>query len=164
MALAYIAFGSNKGDRHQYIRESLAALEEKKLGKVLRQSPIYQTAPVDCQSKEDFLNGVLELITTLSPRDLLNGLMGIEKAFGRNFDRGKKSARTIDLDILFYDYNILNEADLIIPHPEIQNRLFVLKPLCDVRGNLVHPILKKKVREILAEAPQAVLAQKIEVI
>lgn len=132
MVRCYIGIGSNMGDRRAYIASAIDALG-KTLGiEVTRTSSIYETAPVSDIPQGMFLNGVLELETDIGARELLQRLMEIEEAFGRIRDR-KNGPRKIDLDILYYGDEIINEDDLIIPHPRIAEREFVLKGLRELK-------------------------------
>jgi len=117
----------------------------------LRQSSWYLTQPVGLDDPEWFLNGVFLLETGQEPRNLLETLLKIENRLGRE-RTGKWSPRTIDLDILFYDDRVIREVDLVIPHPELGKRRFVLDPLSEIAPDLVHPIIGKKIR-VLKEAP-----------
>ncbi len=117
----------------------------------MRQSSWYLTQPVGLDDPEWFLNGVSLLETGQAPRELLETLLKIENRLGRE-RTGKWSPRTIDLDILFYDDRVIREVDLVIPHPELGKRRFVLDPLSEIAPDLVHPIIGKKIRE-LKEAP-----------
>ncbi len=117
----------------------------------MRQSSWYLTQPVGLDDPEWFLNGVFLLETGQAPRELLETLLKIENRLGRE-RTGKWSPRTIDLDILFYDDRVIREVDLVIPHPELGKRRFVLDPLSEIAPDLVHPIIGKKIRE-LKEAP-----------
>jgi len=117
----------------------------------LRQSSWYLTQPVGLDDPEWFLNGVFLLETGQAPRELLETLLKIENRLGRE-RTGKWSPRTIDLDILFYDDRVIREVDLVIPHPELGKRRFVLEPLSEIAPDSVHPIIGKKISD-LKEAP-----------
>jgi len=97
--------------------------------------------------QDSFLNGVAKIETNLTPEDLIKELLLIEKQLDRVRER-RWGPRTIDLDIIFYDDLIINEKDLVIPHKDMENREFVLKPLCDIDENFIHPVLKKSIREL----------------
>lgn len=148
MFRAYLAAGSNLGDRFHYLKEAQSLLKTSEIS-ILRTSPIYQTAPVGGpQDQEDYLNLVWEVKTLLKPRKLLERLLEVEKKLGRR--RLERNApRTIDLDILFYEDKIIEEKGLIIPHPRIQERRFVLEPLAKLCPQKRHPLLKKSVLDLL---------------
>jgi 2-amino-4-hydroxy-6-hydroxymethyldihydropteridine diphosphokinase len=128
MITCYIGIGSNLGDRRKYIDSAIEDLRSNRSIKVKRVSSIYETEPVSNIPQGKFLNGVLEIETDLSPGRLLKALNGIEKNLGRA-RAVKNSPRTIDLDILYYGDRRFNKKDLVIPHPKIKEREFVLKGL-----------------------------------
>lgn len=149
MHTAYIAFGSNIGDKENYIKKALEKIEEREM-KILKVSPIYETEPYGVLDQDSFFNGVAKIETNLEPENLIKELLDIEKHLDRVRER-RWGPRTIDLDIIFYDDLIINEKDLIIPHNDMENREFVLKPLCDIDENFIHPVLKKSVRQLYDE-------------
>ncbi|AUM86988.1 2-amino-4-hydroxy-6-hydroxymethyldihydropteridine diphosphokinase [Clostridium botulinum] len=149
MHTAYVAFGSNIGEKGNYIRKALEKIEERKM-KIIKVSPIYETEPYGVLDQDSFLNGIVKIETNLTPEDLIGELLNIEKQLDRVRER-RWGPRTIDLDIIFYDNLIINEKDLVIPHKDMENREFVLKPLCDIDENFIHPVLKKSVRELYDE-------------
>jgi 2-amino-4-hydroxy-6-hydroxymethyldihydropteridine diphosphokinase len=161
MSLAYLGFGSNLGDKISFIEKGLLEIGKRGIGNVLRRSRMYQTAPVGVTEGCDFVNCAVELTTDLAPRDLLKELRTIEESQGRQRTRDKNSPRTLDIDILFYGHTVISEPDLKLPHPEIASRLFLLTTLKEIRPDLLHPVLHKTVSELLAEAPAAVLQQRI---
>jgi dihydropteroate synthase/2-amino-4-hydroxy-6-hydroxymethyldihydropteridine diphosphokinase len=147
---AYIAFGSNIGDRIQNINNALEALESKCSSVVLDTSFLYETPPMYYTEQPAFLNGVCKIATCLEPYDLLAKLKDTENELGRqpNFRNGP---RPIDLDILFFNDLILEEETLIIPHQRIQEREFVLWPLCDIARDMEHPRLFKTNGQLLSQ-------------
>ncbi|MCR1973397.1 2-amino-4-hydroxy-6-hydroxymethyldihydropteridine diphosphokinase [Clostridium sporogenes] len=146
MHTAYVAFGSNIGEKESYIKRALKKIEERGM-KIIKVSPIYETEPYGVLDQDSFLNGVVKIETNLIPEDLIGELLNIEKQLDRVRER-RWGPRTIDLDIIFYDDLIINEKDLVIPHKDMENREFVLKPLCDIDENFIHPVLKKSVRQL----------------
>ncbi|MFA6141737.1 MAG: 2-amino-4-hydroxy-6-hydroxymethyldihydropteridine diphosphokinase [Candidatus Omnitrophota bacterium] len=128
MTVCYIGIGSNLGDRRKYINSAIEELKNGGRVKVRRSSSIYETDPIGGVKQGKFLNGVLEVETALSPKSLLKELNDIENRLGR-VREAKFGPRTMDLDILYYGDEIINEKELIIPHPEIRKREFVLKGL-----------------------------------
>lgn len=146
MHIAYIAFGSNMGDKRDNIKKALDKIRKRKIN-IIKVSSIYETEPYGVLDQDSFLNGVLKIETTLDPNELLQELLDIEKELKRVRKR-KWGPRTIDLDIIFYDDLIINEENLKVPHPDMQNRKFVLKPLCDIEPDLCHPVLKKSMKEL----------------
>ncbi len=146
MAKIYIALGTNLGDRLSNLRAAIESLVPDV--RVLRESIIYETPPWGYTDQPAFLNLVVEAETSLNPRALLGYLKKREDELGRvkNFRYGP---RQIDLDILFYDDLVMNEADLQIPHPRLHERAFVLVPMMDLAPELVHPVLGKDVKTLL---------------
>ncbi|MCW6084502.1 MULTISPECIES: 2-amino-4-hydroxy-6-hydroxymethyldihydropteridine diphosphokinase [Clostridium] len=149
MHIAYVAFGSNIGEKENYIKRALEKIEERKI-KIIKVSPIYETEPYGVLDQDSFLNGVVKIETNLTPENLIKELLLIEKQLDRVRER-RWGPRTIDLDIIFYDDLIINKNNLIIPHKDMENREFVLKPLCDIDKNFIHPVLKKSVKQLYDE-------------
>lgn len=149
MNRVYIAFGSNIGDRYDIVNKAFKLIEENKM-KIIKISNIYETEPYGYKDQPPFINGVILVETYLSCRQVLEKLLSIEKALGRE-RIVRWGPRTIDLDIIFYNDEIYNEDDLVVPHIDMKNREFVLKPLCDISPEFVHPIFKKSVLELYNE-------------
>ena len=146
MTCAYVAIGSNKGNRIKNVKEALGRIgEEVNIEKV---SSFYFTEPIEVTG-EWFINCVLEATTNQEPRELLRTLLKIEGKMGRVRIKEKKISRLIDLDLLFYEEEIIKEKELTIPHPLLHQRRFVLIPLVEVNPDAYHPLLKKSVKEIL---------------
>jgi len=149
--LVYLCLGSNMGDKEVYLKQALKCLEDTPLIKVTRKSSVYQTDPVGFEEQDFFLNGVLELETKLEPEALLNITQGIENRLGR-----KRiihwGPRTIDIDILLFNQELVSKRSLVIPHPEMEKRRFVLVPLAELNPSLIIPHLGE-VKEILELCP-----------
>jgi 2-amino-4-hydroxy-6-hydroxymethyldihydropteridine diphosphokinase len=143
----YLGLGSNLGDRQAHLLAATAALTPGV--RVLRSSPIYETAPWGYTDQPAFLNQVLEAETDLDPKTLLAHLKATEKNLGRE-DRFKNGPREIDIDILLMDDLVLNEDRLRVPHPGLHERAFILTPLADVAPDLVIPGQEQTVKELLA--------------
>ncbi len=152
---AYLGLGSNQGDRALILRKAIESLGE--LGRITARSSFLETKPFGFVSRNFFLNAVVCLETELSPAELLKETQAIEKALGRQHKskNGIYSDRPIDIDILFYGAEIINEDSLAVPHKELHKRLFVLKPLLEIAPKLQHPILKKSVEELYEELREA---------
>jgi 2-amino-4-hydroxy-6-hydroxymethyldihydropteridine diphosphokinase len=146
--LIYLGLGSNIGDRLNFIESAVNEISKIRDTKVLRSSSIYRTEPWGIKSQEEFLNSVLEIESSLAPEDLLKELKVIEIVLGRK-NREKWFEREIDIDILFYDNLVLVNKQICIPHPEIQNRKFVLVPLCELNPGHMHPELKSSAESLL---------------
>lgn len=149
MTRAYLSLGSNLGDRRGYLREAVRRLATPEV--VLRRlSSVYETEPQDLPDQPWFLNLVVELDTSLCPRDLLAHIRGIENSLGRVREI-PKGPRTLDIDILLYGDVVVDTAELTLPHPRMASRRFVLEPLAELCAELRHPVLERSVRELLAE-------------
>ncbi len=149
---AYIAFGSNMGDREKYINDALKALDEIRGCRVRQVSDLIETSPYGMTDQADFLNGCLELETLLTPEELLRELNRIELEAGRE-RKIHWGPRTLDLDILFYDDWIVQEKNLCIPHADLHRRRFVLEPLAQIAPYKRHPAYGKTVTEMLGDLP-----------
>jgi 2-amino-4-hydroxy-6-hydroxymethyldihydropteridine diphosphokinase len=151
--IAYIALGSNLGERGRTLGQALAMLDEQQGVSVLRVSEIIQTAPVGGPSEQgDYLNGAAEIETSLSPTELLTALQDIERKLGRDRQGEQRwGPRTCDLDILLIDDTVMDTPDLTIPHPRMHERKFVLAPLNEIADQVVHPILNKTISTLLAD-------------
>ncbi|NIM96606.1 MAG: 2-amino-4-hydroxy-6-hydroxymethyldihydropteridine diphosphokinase [candidate division Zixibacteria bacterium] len=148
LATAYLSLGSNLGDRLQFLKEAIRKIGRSEKVSVEKVSPIYETQPVGYEDQGWFLNLVVEIQTSLKPVPLLQFLLSIEDQMGRKRER-KWGRRNIDLDILLYDERVVDSAQLTIPHPRMHERTFVLTPLAQIAPELLHPLLKKKVEELL---------------
>lgn len=149
--IAYILTGSNLGNRMDALKRATDLIVNR--GHVLLSaSPVYETAPWGPVPQPAFLNQVLMIQTAMSPEDLLHDLLEIEKEMGR-IRHEKMGPRIIDLDILFYD-SITHHSDmLLIPHPLLHERRFVLQPLFDLCPDYIHPVIKKSIKQLLLECP-----------
>ncbi len=147
---AYIGLGSNLGDREKNIRLALQAMERTGGIRLVRSASLYDTDPEGVREQPRFLNTAARIETTLPPRELLSAVKDIEKDLGR-LPGERWGPRAIDLDILLYGERIISSESLTVPHPLMGERTFVLKPLAEMEPQLVHPVLKKTVRELLEE-------------
>ena len=147
---AYIALGSNMGDKEKYLNEAVEKLQQTSDCQVLKVSDFLVTAPYGGVEQDDFLNGALALKTLLTPQELLERLHEIEQEAHRE-RLIHWGPRTLDMDLLCYDDLIQDDPVLVLPHPEIQKRTFVLEPLAQIAPYLVHPLLHKRVKELLEE-------------
>jgi len=144
----YLSLGSNVGDRTDNLKNVINSIENL-VGKVNKISKFYENPAVGFDG-DNFVNICIELITHLSPNDLLNSLLNIENEYGRKRLRsGEYSSRIIDIDIIFYENLSINQNGLVIPHPRMQLRHFVLIPMCDLNPDFIHPVLGLKISQLL---------------
>ena len=155
MARVFLSLGSNIGNREDYIMQALTTISYLDHCALLRQSPLYETTAVGGPLQGDYVNQVVEIETSFKPDELLGTLAVIEELLGRErFLRF--GPRTIDIDILFYDNLIIQDEQLTIPHPRLHERLFVLVPLADLAADFVHPVIGKRISDLMDEVKQAV--------
>jgi 2-amino-4-hydroxy-6-hydroxymethyldihydropteridine diphosphokinase len=155
----YLLLGTNQGDRMNNLKVA-AGFIERQAGRILLQSSVYETEAWGYHDQPSFYNQVLAIETTLPPENLLDLVKAIEKEMGRT-GRVKWRERLIDIDILFYENDIINTGNLVIPHPEIQNRKFALVPLCEISAEEIHPMLGKTNRQLLDETTDQLKVNKI---
>ena len=149
MAIAYLALGTNIGNKRRNMITAAALLAER-VGDVLALSGFYETEPWGFQSENTFLNAALQLDTSLSPLELLKATQEIEIEIGRTQkSNGAYHDRIIDIDILLYDNLVLQTPELTLPHPLMHERLFVMEPLAEIAPNVIHPVFKKPVISLL---------------
>ncbi|ABO65458.1 2-amino-4-hydroxy-6-hydroxymethyldihydropteridine diphosphokinase [Geobacillus thermodenitrificans] len=150
--IVYISLGSNLGDRVYYLRSAIEALDRYEGISVKSSSSIYETDPVGYVHQDKFLNMVVEVATTLSPFSLLNVTQQIEQEFGRK--RGIRwGPRTLDLDILLYNHENIETEQLVIPHPRMAERAFVLIPLLEINSHLTIPNIFEPLTDIVDRLP-----------
>lgn len=147
---AYIALGSNVGDRELNILMAVAELGKIPACRVTALSPFYETSPVGFTNQPHFVNAVARLTTDRTPQDLLHALQQIESDHFARVRTQPWGPRTMDLDLLLYSDLILHEPELTIPHPRMNERKFVLAPLCDIAPQIKHPITGQSIAELLA--------------
>jgi 2-amino-4-hydroxy-6-hydroxymethyldihydropteridine diphosphokinase len=145
MPVVYLGIGSNIGDKQGNITSALCRISE--ICEVKKKSRMYLTEPVGNIEQDWFLNCVVEIQTEIEPKHLLSSFKSIERKLGRA-KNVKNGPRIIDIDILFYGNNIVNTKNLVIPHPLLHERLFVLQPMIDLNPDFIHPVLKKSIQEL----------------
>ena len=146
---AIISIGSNLGDKLDNCRRAIGALKALDHTTLVACSRFYKTAPVDYLEQDWFVNAAVKVATRLDAHALLDALKKIQQRAGRHGDAIRFGPRIIDLDIIFYDEAVIETSELLIPHPRLHKRRFVLQPICDIDPEIVHPKLKKDVRILL---------------
>jgi 2-amino-4-hydroxy-6-hydroxymethyldihydropteridine diphosphokinase len=152
MNTTHLSLGSNLGNREKHLKDALLLLS-RYVGEVFKVSPVYETEPWGYTDDKSYLNQVAVVETDLGAREILKQINIIEREMGRVRGIERYSARTIDIDILFFNEQVVDFPDLKIPHPEIANRLFVLTPLADIAPDFIHPVLKVSVKQLLECCP-----------
>jgi 2-amino-4-hydroxy-6-hydroxymethyldihydropteridine diphosphokinase len=160
MAVVYIGLGSNLGDRAGNIRKALDMLDESDSTSVLIVSSLYETEPEGYEDQDWFVNAVARIETALSPVGLLKLFKEIEQAVGRQ-KNVRWGPREIDLDLLLYDELSFQSPDLVVPHPRMHQRAFVLAPLAEIAEGVLHPVLDKTIGILLAELQTAKSVKRI---
>ena len=138
------------GDSRLHCENAISALEESRVTTVVARSPFYLTEPVDYTDQDWFVNAVVKVLTTRGPYSLLEKLLSIQREEGRQESTVRFGPRILDMDIILYDDRVMKSSSLIIPHPRMHKRRFVLKPVCDIDPEVVHPVLKRSMRQLLA--------------
>lgn len=138
--------GSNMGNRQLFLENAISQIETL-VGPVIRQSAVHQTLAWGKTDEPDYLNQVLLVETAMPARQLLQTILGIEKQLGRE-RKEKWGSRTIDIDILFYGNEVINEPDLVVPHPQLHNRKFTLAPLAEIAPGYIHPVLLQSIAQL----------------
>jgi 2-amino-4-hydroxy-6-hydroxymethyldihydropteridine diphosphokinase len=156
----YILLGGNLGDKQKVFSETLVRLNEI-LGEINSQSAIYETEPWGFESDDFFWNQVLEITTDHSPEEVLHLTQQLEIELGRIRKSNQCNSRIIDIDILFYGDQIIKLDNLVVPHPQIQERKFALVPLCEIAPDLNHPVFQKSIRHLLDECQDKLHVEKV---
>lgn len=150
MNRVFLGLGGNIGNLSLNFRTAKDLLD-KKCGRIVRSSSVYRTPPWGFESENSFLNQVIELETMIRPEKIMEEILGIEKELGRVRTPGKYTSRTIDIDILYYNNLKINNPELVIPHPMISVRKFVLVPLSEIAPDFIHPVFQKTNYRLLQE-------------
>jgi 2-amino-4-hydroxy-6-hydroxymethyldihydropteridine diphosphokinase len=161
MSKAYLLLGSNIGNREYYFFEAEKLISES-IGKIVKSSRLYETEPWGIKSKDLFLNKAIIVETNQGPGNILEKILDIELCLGRKRTEIKYSSRTIDIDILFIDQLILNSETLIVPHPQIASRRFVLIPMAEICPEFIHPVFSMNIKQLLVECKDKLKVKKLE--
>lgn len=150
MNQVFLGLGGNLGDKLKNLEDAILLINNT-IGKVVQRSNIYQTPPHGFEAEDDFYNCCIEIETRLSPKELLTSTQEIEKELGREkkSNNGQYTSRVMDIDILFYNDVVMDEATLTIPHPKINERKFVLVPLIEIAKSKIHPITHMTIFQLL---------------
>jgi 2-amino-4-hydroxy-6-hydroxymethyldihydropteridine diphosphokinase len=148
--IAYLGLGSNLGDRFRNLAEAVRRLSLTGTILITAVSSVYETDPVGDIDQPNYLNAALEIETPLSPKELLDVCLRIEKEMGR-VRSGRWESRIIDIDVLFCGDEVISTKDLIVPHPLLHDRAFVLMPLAEIAPGLMHPMMNASIEELLEE-------------
>jgi 2-amino-4-hydroxy-6-hydroxymethyldihydropteridine diphosphokinase len=155
----YLLTGGNIGQRHQELSKAASKLAEV-CGAVIDRSSIFETEPWGKQDQAAFLNQALLIETKYPPKEILTRILQIEQSMGRK-RLERFGARTIDIDIIFYNHLIIDEQGLRVPHPELQNRRFVLEPLAEIAPAFIHPVFFKTIKQLLTECNDPLEVKKL---
>ena len=159
MNKSFLLTGGNVGNRLENLQQAVELLA-KYCGRILQRSSVYETEAWGKTDQPNFLNQVLEIETEMKPESLMDEILKIEQLMGR-IRNEKYGPRIIDIDILFFNKEIITRPGLVIPHPELQNRRFVLIPLAELAPQFEHPVLKKSISELLKDCPDKLNVNKI---
>jgi 2-amino-4-hydroxy-6-hydroxymethyldihydropteridine diphosphokinase len=156
MNRAYLLIGGNIGNRIKNIEEAVIGISLQ-IGEIITQSSLYESEPWGFEHAQNFINQVLQIETSLDANSLLETVLKIEKELGRTrSDNSGYQGRTIDIDILFFNDEIINSDNLIIPHPHLHKRMFTLLPLAEMSENMIHPTLNKSIKELIIDCTDEV--------
>jgi 2-amino-4-hydroxy-6-hydroxymethyldihydropteridine diphosphokinase len=159
MNKAYLLIGGNEGDRLFHLKNAIESISGN-IGKILKRSSLYETAPWGKTDQATFLNQALIISTELDAFSLMAEILETERSLGRQ-RKEKNGPRTIDIDILLFNNEVYQDADLKIPHPELANRRFALEPLSEIAPDLMHPVLHQSIRNLLLACPDQLDVKKI---
>lgn len=161
MNKVYLSLGSNKGDRYNILKNALCMISER-TGCIILKSGIYETEPWGYESENYFFNQCILVETGLNPMNVLYEISDIERSNGRKRYGKKFTDRVLDIDMLYFNHDCIIIKNLIIPHPLLHKRKFVLIPLCEIAPDFVHPLLKKRTDQLLKECDDELIVRKTQ--
>lgn len=161
MNVAFLCLGGNMGDRLANLSRTKALIREERLN-ILAQSNIYETQAWGAERTPDYLNQCIKVSTELDAHSLMKLLLGIEQKLGRVRNENKNQSRTVDIDMLLFNGDVIKTELLEVPHPRMHLRQFVLKPLNEIASGILHPVLHKSIHRLLMDCPDTLTAKKIE--
>jgi 2-amino-4-hydroxy-6-hydroxymethyldihydropteridine diphosphokinase len=155
----FLLLGSNLGDRHLFLKQAIEQIG-RDIAPVIKASSVYETQSWGKTDAPDYLNQVIMLQTSLSAQTILQKILNIENVLGRHREE-KWGSRTIDIDILFYGQEVINQPGLQVPHPELHKRRFTLEPLAEIAPEMVHPLLNKHILQVKTELKDNLIVKKL---
>ncbi len=161
MNVAFLCLGGNMGDRLANLTRTKELIKEERLN-ILAQSNIYETQAWGTENSPDYYNQCIKIATELDAETLMKLLLTIEQKLGRIRNENKNEARTVDVDMLLFNGDVINSDLLIVPHPRLHLRQFVLKPLNEIASGILHPVLHKSIHRLLMDCKDTLTAKKIE--
>jgi 2-amino-4-hydroxy-6-hydroxymethyldihydropteridine diphosphokinase len=161
MNVAFLCLGGNMGDRLANLNRTKELIKEERLS-IMAQSNIYETQAWGAGNSPDYLNQCIKISTELDAQSLMRLLLNIEKKLGRIRTESKNQSRTVDIDMLLFNGDIIKTELLEVPHPRLHLRQFVLKPLNEIASGILHPVLHKSVHRLLMDCPDKLTAKKME--
>lgn len=156
----YLGLGSNMGDRKKHITQAISKIENQ-IGRCLLRSCLYRTAAWGKTNQSYFINQVIQISTKKAPIEILDGILEIEKQLGR-VRKEKWGERIIDIDLLFYGSEIIELPRLLVPHPFLAERRFVLVPMNEIAPNFIHPIFERNISDLLLECPDKLQVEPVD--
>ena len=161
MNVAFLCLGGNMGDRLANLSQTKALIKAERLT-IIAESNIYETKACCSNGSPDYLNQCLKVTTQLNPAQLMEILLGVEHKLGRTRSGNKNESRTVDIDVLLFNDEIIESELIITPHPRLHLRQFVLRPLNEIASEVVHPVFKKTINKLLEACTDTLSANKIE--
>jgi 2-amino-4-hydroxy-6-hydroxymethyldihydropteridine diphosphokinase len=160
MNVAFLCLGGNMGDRLANLSRAKELISEEWLT-IVAESYIYETSAWGSENSPDYYNQCIKITTASDAQSLMKLLLDIEQRLGRIRTENRNESRTVDIDILLFNNEVINTPFLIVPHPRMHLRQFVLKPLNEIAGDIIHPVLKKNIRQLVMDCPDQLTVKKL---